>query len=50
MSENTSVDKQLLSRFEEEIWNKIPHIQEVEANQHPQPIAAGTHTIIYVYV
>ena len=33
MSENTSVDKQLLSRFEEEIWNKIPHIQEVNGEK-----------------
>ena len=33
MSENTNVDKQLLSRFEEEIWNKIPHIQEVNGEK-----------------
>ena len=47
MSENTSVDKQLLSRFEEEIWNKIPHIQEVNGEKkivNETPLADLTET------
>ncbi|QUC64840.1 pyridoxal-phosphate dependent enzyme [Nitrosopumilus sp. K4] len=33
MSENVSVDQQLLNKFEEEIWSKIPHVQEINGEK-----------------
>ena len=26
-NENSNIDKSLLQKFEEEIWNKIPHLE-----------------------
>ena len=30
MEQNNDIDKVLLERFEEEIWNKVPHLENNE--------------------